>query len=103
MNKGRSAKKKSKEVKTKLRSLTSWGKLKIIECLELKDEITRHELEPYVISRMTSRTNLICSICFIRAYKDLEAEGKIVIKRGSTPFPMTDFETVFALGGEKQN
>ena len=96
----------------KLRRLTSSAKYWLLKYLRENSIVQRLTLEPYVLSRinitqkrdetMVHRTKPIHSVAFILAYKELEAQGEIEIKRGSIPFPMTDFETTFTLkGGDK--
>lgn len=69
---------------------------------------SQRELEGYVASILNivetkkegirHRTKPIHGLAFIIAYKELESERQIKIRRPlGVPFPMTDFETSFAL------
>lgn len=91
----------------KLVRLTLDAERSILRLLWSDKSVSMLELEHYVLHsiNMTEKldgtvkhvTKLVHKIAFIKAYKRLEAEGKIEIKRERTPFPMTDFETVFTL------
>lgn len=86
----------------KLRRLTSTVKHFILHYLENKNEVSRQELESYVLNHLKTKRDgtihhiqPIHSLAFVIGYKELEAEGRILINRDDTPFPMTDSKTKF--------
>ncbi len=93
----------------KLERLVSSAKSAILHRLWNASRTVRRQLEEYVLERISSRekrdgtithtTKPIHSLAFILAYKKLESDGEIEIRRGNIPFPMTDSESMFILKG----
>ncbi|MBU0791833.1 MAG: hypothetical protein KKC55_15395 [Gammaproteobacteria bacterium] len=82
------------------------AKRNILRYLQNHERCARRELEGYVFNQLNLRetkhgirheTKPIHVLAFVRAHKELEIEGKINIERPGLPFPVTDFESIFAI------
>jgi hypothetical protein len=91
----------------KLATYVSSAEYSIVNYLKEHPDCTSKELMPHVIDCMSIKANKkgeiernpqpIHTLAFLIAFKELDAEGVIKIDRGSVPFPMTDFKSIFSL------
>jgi hypothetical protein len=74
----------------------------LIEQRLQKGSCNRRELEKYLREMIkTPKDDALRKLAVILSFKELEVVGKITISRPrSVPFPMTDFNTTFTLGGK---
>jgi len=91
----------------KLATYVSSAEYSIVTYLKEHPNCTDKELMPHVIYHMsikaskkgeiTHRSQPIHTLAYLIAVKELEAEGLIQIERGTVPFPMIDFKSIFSL------